>query len=206
MVRAFAAYLDFCYIVRRPILNEDTLDELDDALKRFHQYRTIFQETGVRGPEGLSLPRQHAMTHYREHIPAFGAPNGLCSSITESKHIKAVKKPWRRSSRFNALGQMLLTNQRLDKLAAAHVNFNHRHMLTGTCLSQLLGGFETAPGTPDDNLSIDNNPGLGTTDPLSTFSSHVPVDAINNDEDEDCGPDEGPTVLNHVLLAKTKGK
>ncbi|KAJ6617373.1 hypothetical protein B0H10DRAFT_2176466 [Mycena sp. CBHHK59/15] len=29
------------------------------------------------------------------------APNGLCSSITESKHIKAVKQPWRRSRRGN---------------------------------------------------------------------------------------------------------
>lgn len=26
-------------------------------------------------------------------IQAFGAPNGLCSSITELKHIKVVKKP-----------------------------------------------------------------------------------------------------------------
>ncbi|KAJ7362401.1 hypothetical protein DFH08DRAFT_683551, partial [Mycena albidolilacea] len=40
-------------------------------------------------------------------------------AIPESRHITAVKKPWRRSSRYNALGQMLLTNQRLDKLAAA---------------------------------------------------------------------------------------
>ena len=69
---------------------------------------------------------------------AFSAPNGLCSSITESKHIKAVKQPWRRSSRYEALGQMLLTNQHLDKLAAAHVNFTHRGMLDGTILSATL--------------------------------------------------------------------
>jgi hypothetical protein len=68
-------------------------------------------------------------------IRAFGAPNGLCSSITESKHIKAVKEPWRRSNRYDALGQMLLTNQRLDKLAAARVDFNARGMLKGTCFS-----------------------------------------------------------------------
>jgi len=64
----------------------------------------------------------------RSLIREFGAPNGLCSSITESKHIKAVKEPWRRSSRFEALGQMLLTNQRLDKLAAARVDFKARGM------------------------------------------------------------------------------
>lgn len=31
--------------------------------------------------------------YYAYVITQFGAPNGLCSSITESKHIKAVKKP-----------------------------------------------------------------------------------------------------------------
>ncbi|KAF9553018.1 hypothetical protein CPC08DRAFT_728207 [Agrocybe pediades] len=62
-------------------------------------------------------------------IREFGAPNGLCSSITESKHIKAVKEPWRRSNHYEALGQMLVTNQRLDKLAAARVDFKSRGML-----------------------------------------------------------------------------
>src|ERR1700735_1188965 len=209
MIRTFAAYLDFCYIVRHPVLNEDSLNDLDDALTRFHQYHTIFQETGVQGPEGLSLPHQHAMTHYREHIPAFGAPNGLCSSITESKHITAVKEPWRRSSRFNALGQMLLTNQRLDKLAAAHVDFSHRRMLTGTCLSHLLSAsLLMVPGTPNNNLGLNDGSDLGATGPPSAFRPHVPVSTMDDDddEDEDCGPDEGPMVLNHVLLAKTKGK
>src|SRR5882762_245366 len=65
------------------------------------------------------------------------APNGLCSSITESKHIEAVKEPWRRSNHFNALSQMLLTNQRLDKLAASRVDFASCGMLKGTCLSYI---------------------------------------------------------------------
>ncbi|KAH7909624.1 hypothetical protein BJ138DRAFT_1197066, partial [Hygrophoropsis aurantiaca] len=47
----------------------------------------------------------------------------------ESKHIKAVKEPWRRSSRYEALSQMLRTNQRLDKLAASRVDFQSRGML-----------------------------------------------------------------------------
>jgi hypothetical protein len=33
---------------------------------------------------------------------------------------------------------MLLTNQRLDKLAAAHVDFVKRGMLKGACLSFVL--------------------------------------------------------------------
>src|SRR6266487_3752783 len=99
MIRAFSAFLDFCYIARHNVLTESSLDDLKDALRRFHLYRTIFQMTGVC-PSGFSLPRQHSLVHYWNVIRLFGAPNGLCSSITESKHIKAVKEPWHRSSRF----------------------------------------------------------------------------------------------------------
>lgn len=140
MVRTFNAYMDFCYLVRRDIIDENTLDAIDNALSRFHQYRIVFQEAGVRepGPKGFALPRQHSMVHYRPHIQNFGAPNGLCSSITESKHIVAVKKPWRRSNRYEALKQMLVTNERLDKLAAARIDFGARGMLEGTCLSDAM--------------------------------------------------------------------
>ncbi|KAF8870453.1 hypothetical protein BD779DRAFT_1614118 [Infundibulicybe gibba] len=131
MVQAIAAFLDACYIVRRADITEATLSAFDTALKKFHLHREIFRTTGIR-PTGFSLPRQHSLSHYRYLIEEFGAPGGLCSSITESRHITAVKQPWRRSNRYNALKQMLLTNQRLDKLAAARVDFVDRGMLPPT--------------------------------------------------------------------------
>ena len=137
MVQAIRAFLEFCYIARRDILDTKSLEELEDALKRYHAHRKIFQECGVR-PNGFNLPRQHSLVHYHQLIRAFGAPNGLCSSITESKHIKAVKEPWRCSNCFNALCQMSLTNQWLDKLAAAQVDFVHHKMLDGTSLDWAL--------------------------------------------------------------------
>lgn len=137
MVRAIRTFLEFCYIARHDIIDTQGLRELQDALDRYHHYREIFQTSGVR-PDGFNLPRQHSLIHYYKLIRAFGAPNGLCSSITKSKHIKAIKEPWRRSNHFEALGQMLLTNQRLNKLAAAHADFESRGMLTGTCMSAAL--------------------------------------------------------------------
>jgi hypothetical protein len=134
MVRALRAFLEFCYIARREVHDTESLQALKDALDRFHHYREIFMTTGVR-PNGFNLPRQHSLVHYFKLIRAFGAPNGLCSSITESRHITAIKEPWRRSNRYNALGQMLLTNQRLDKLAASRVDFKARGMLNDTLLS-----------------------------------------------------------------------
>ncbi|KAF8488801.1 hypothetical protein F5888DRAFT_1622732, partial [Russula emetica] len=127
MVRAVSAFTEFCYLARRSQIDETTLELIDAAIERFHREREVFIEVGIR--EDFSLPRQHSLMHYSSLIRLFGVPNGICSSITESKHIEAVKKPWRRSSRNQPLGQMLLTNQRLDKLAAARVDFKSRGML-----------------------------------------------------------------------------
>ncbi|KDQ60528.1 hypothetical protein JAAARDRAFT_191902 [Jaapia argillacea MUCL 33604] len=92
MVKCVAAFLDFFYLARRNALNTDTLMELDTALARFHKHRTIFIETGVC--TDILLPWQHSLKHYSRSIRLFGSPNGLCSSRTELKHIKAVKEPW----------------------------------------------------------------------------------------------------------------
>jgi len=89
----------------------------------------------------ICIPRQHSLDHYLALIWAFSAPNGLCSSITESKHIKAVKEPWCHSSHFVALGQMLVTNLWLDKLAASHVDFTKCSMLKGTILESVLASL-----------------------------------------------------------------
>ncbi|KAF5373817.1 hypothetical protein D9758_000810 [Tetrapyrgos nigripes] len=129
MVQAVADFLEFCYLVRRNVIDEDTVAAIENAISRFHHSREIFRTTGVR-PDGFSpLPRQHSLVHYPLLIQQFGAPNGLCSSITESKHIVAVKRPWRRSSRNQPLGQMLLTNQRQDKLSAYRVDLESRNLL-----------------------------------------------------------------------------
>ena len=117
-----AAFLDACYIARRQDIDQQALDAFDTALDRFWQLHEVFRTLGVC-PKGFKLPRQHSLSHYRRQIEDFGAPGGLCSSITESCHITAVKKPWRRSNRYEALGQMLRINQRLDKLAAMRSDF-----------------------------------------------------------------------------------
>ncbi|RDX47386.1 hypothetical protein OH76DRAFT_1354246 [Lentinus brumalis] len=129
-------FTEFCYLARREIHDNNTTAMMQGCLVKFREYREIFRTSGVR-PSGFNLPRQHSLEHYVDRIWDFAAPNGLCSSITESKHIKAVKEPWRRSNRYNALEQMLTANQRLDKIAAARVDFANRGMLEGNCLLTL---------------------------------------------------------------------
>ena len=156
MVQCVAALLDFAYLARRSEHDTYSLEAIEAALASFHELRDIFVETGVR-PNGFNLPRQHALVHYVEAIRKFGSPNGLCSSITESKHIEAVKRTWhqhieavkrtwhqhieavkrtwRRSSKHQPLGQMVQTLSCLSKMAAARVEFGRRGMLHGDVLT-----------------------------------------------------------------------
>ncbi|KAJ7833381.1 hypothetical protein B0H13DRAFT_2240376 [Mycena leptocephala] len=143
MVRALADFMDFCYLARRNAISTPDLTSIQNVLDRFHQSREIFIQCSVH--IDISLPCQHSLVHYPRFIRLFGSPNGLCSSITESKHIKAVKEPWRRSNRYNALAQMLVTLSRLDKLAAANREFTSRGMRTGTTslyTAMVLAGYQ----------------------------------------------------------------
>jgi hypothetical protein len=134
MVRCIRAFLDFCYLARRPAHYTSTLAEMEAALARFHHYREVFRREGLWINNEFSFPRQHALVHYVLSIKLFGSPNGICSSITESKHIRAVKRPYRRSSKYKPLGQILRTNTRLSKLASAAVLFKTAGMLIGTAI------------------------------------------------------------------------
>ena len=136
MVKALRAFLEFCYITQSNVHDTWSLKELDDMLQHYHHYHEIFITSCVQ--TGFNLPRQHALIHYSKVICQFGTLNGLCSSITESKHIEAIKEPWQWSSCFDALCQMLITNECANKLAAARAGFKRWGMLQGTCLSWIL--------------------------------------------------------------------
>ena len=71
MVRAISSFMEFCYLVRRSILDDDDLDAIDGAVADFHRDRVAFNE--IR-PDGYSLPRQHSIVHYRFLVQEYLVP------------------------------------------------------------------------------------------------------------------------------------
>ena len=165
--------MEACYIARQNAITNSDLKHFEVELKRFHNLRDIFITTSVC--DNFSLPRQHALIHYLTGIPMFGVPNGLCSSITESKHIKAVKEPWRRSSCFKALPQMLQTLTRLDKLSALQQIFVKKGMMTGTT-------SDYTARTCGDGAGVERQA----------------LDDEDVDLEDDCGPSSGPKAMSSV--------
>jgi hypothetical protein len=182
------------------------LAQLKDALKDFHYYRQAFEE--VDSFPGSLLPRQHSLIHYEENIRLFGAPNGLCTSITEAKHIKAVKEPWRRTNRYQLLNQMLCINQHLDKLYAMRTDFTNRGMLEAAGLRAVLdmiGVFSIHPlpykshseNTPEAMRVDLENPDDEANNPIyrSGDNDNDGCDDEYDDEDEDEANIGGVVVL-----------
>ncbi|KAK1223202.1 hypothetical protein PQX77_013925 [Marasmius sp. AFHP31] len=180
IVQCLSSFMEVCYIARKNIITSSNLTSFRHYLNTFHETRKVFVECGVR--KDLSLPRQHSLVHYEDSIRMFGAPNGLCSSITESKHIKAVKEPWRWSSRYNTLKQMVRTILRLDKMAALTRKFKRQGMLDGTASSYTAALLRGESGVAD-----------------------IPHwdDSILNDTD-DLGPSEAPRDHTSIRLATKK--
>ncbi|KZT70892.1 hypothetical protein DAEQUDRAFT_688244 [Daedalea quercina L-15889] len=198
MVRA---YLDYTYLVRHPIQDDDTLARSDAALAEYHERREFVRTAGVR-PDGFSIPRQHSHNHTTRHTRNFGALHGLCTSITENKHIKAVKEPWRRSNRYEALGQMLLTNQRLDKLAAARIDFESRGMLQdqerdGLGEHEAQAGAEAVPQAADGDVDGGDD---AEDDRLHAQDEDEGLDL--GEEAEEDGIVDGPAIDAFVVLAR----
>lgn len=127
--------------------------------------------------------------HYRRQIEDFGVPGGLCSSITESRHITAVKKPWRHSNRYNALGQMLATIQRLDKFAALRSDFAARGMIPA--------GHATSGG----GIQL-----LHPRELIPTKHGEAAEDQEVYDSGEDDGWSEEINIVGHVKLAQRRGE
>ncbi|KIK19793.1 hypothetical protein PISMIDRAFT_13441 [Pisolithus microcarpus 441] len=194
IVRTFRTFLEFCYIARRNVITESVLEELNDALQWFYHYREFFKTVEVATT--FSLPRQHSMKHYVELIWQFGAPNGLCSSMTENKHIRAVKKPYRWSNKYKALGQMILTNQRLDKLAASRADFTAHGMMNGTCLSAALDVCARLSSTNEHNTG-----GVSREDG-DEDKAELPRSASIVGDNDLAEANDGPTSLSaHLELA-----
>jgi hypothetical protein len=186
MVKCIREFIECCYITRRNAITSSDLEAFSEHLGRFLELRNIFIETGVR--TSISLPRQHSLMHYITKIELFGSPNGVCSSITESTHITAVKKPWRRSNRDNPLPQMMQTVSRLYKLNALRQVFENRGMLEGK-LSDYAYAFVS-----------------GNLPAMRPYGIQTEQDEDDEGDENEAGPSPGAAVNAQVSLASTKGE
>ncbi|THU89828.1 hypothetical protein K435DRAFT_802458 [Dendrothele bispora CBS 962.96] len=122
---------------------DDIIDDIDrrlSAVPTFPGIRCFEEGQDFKQWTGNNLKalmkNSHILMQYWRTFKStgrlFGAPNGLCLSITESKHIKSVKETWRRASHTDPLSQMLSIITCLDQMTTLQQKFNQQGMLLGT--------------------------------------------------------------------------
>ncbi|KAI5986581.1 hypothetical protein EDC04DRAFT_2873516 [Pisolithus marmoratus] len=122
------------------------------GLQHFSQGHGFKQWTGYVPSEMLqafSAFMDFCYIHYHEAIELFGAPNGLSTSIVESKHIHAE------------MAQVLLVNQQQDKLEQfqAECLAEGKKLAIGnlSLLNNLFSGLLDRPLIPQDTLHEDTS-------------------------------------------------
>ncbi|KAI6096441.1 hypothetical protein EDD17DRAFT_1764745 [Pisolithus thermaeus] len=176
---------------------ERILDDIDrriaaiapfTGLRRFPQGRGFKQWTG---DDSKALMKVY-LPAIKGHVPA--------------EIVRTFRAFLEFSYLFNAIGQMLLTNQRLDKLVSCRIDFASRGMLEGTCLSAKLQSLRyLAPAFSTSNSG--GAPGsVGEPAPLthSDAQPSPPVASTQADNEEGIPDDLPMSLTGHVELARTR--
>lgn len=111
---ATRALLDFIYLAQYPEASEDTIAEMEAALKCFHQYKGVFVDMNARAH--MNFPKLHSLAHYTKSIRMFGTPDNFNTAYSERLHIDYTKSAWRATNRKDEYPQMTLWLQRREQL------------------------------------------------------------------------------------------
>ncbi|KAF8257006.1 hypothetical protein EI94DRAFT_1774697 [Lactarius quietus] len=229
IVHCISTFMDACYITCWNAISSLVLERFQECVAKYHELHDVFLTTGTL--KTVSLPRQHALSHYHFSIQLFGSPNGLCSSITESKHRVSVKDNWYRSNHNNALPQMTKSLLWWETLAALHCYFTSLGMLKGTTAAYMAGVTDgedsqedltppdsgrSASGPDKDGIAVDEagyphnlqdladfiqQPGLPFTLQQFLFLFDNPNSAIAPDTHSDLPEFYGHVHVHHLALA-----
>ncbi|OCH83751.1 hypothetical protein OBBRIDRAFT_808769 [Obba rivulosa] len=114
VVQAVRAVLDFIYLASLQSHTTQTLELLQDALQRFHNFKDVFVELGARSKSHFNIPKIHAMQHYVDMIMLFGSADGFNTESPERLHIDYAKDAYRASNHRDYLIQMVTWLQRQE--------------------------------------------------------------------------------------------
>ncbi|THU81588.1 hypothetical protein K435DRAFT_614232, partial [Dendrothele bispora CBS 962.96] len=114
LVSATRSLLDFLYLARCPIHNDNTLLLLEAALQDFHDNKSIFITLHAR--EHFHFPRLHSLAHYAQAIRYYGTTDNYSTETTERLHIDFAKDAYRASNKKDEYAQMTKWLERREKI------------------------------------------------------------------------------------------
>lgn len=110
LVRAVRALLDFLHLARLPQHTTDSLADLDEAWRRWHENKTGIPNTS------FNFPKAHNPGHYTYYIRLFGTTDNYNTENTERLHIDLAKDAYRSTNHRDEFSQMTRWIERREKI------------------------------------------------------------------------------------------
>ena len=114
LVRAVRALLDFLYLVQYPVHTDETLELMEDGVRRFHENKDIFIDLGIR--EAFNIPKLHFTWHYVMFIKLYGTTDNFDTAYTERLHIDFAKDAYAATNHKDEFTQMTNWLERKEKI------------------------------------------------------------------------------------------
>ena len=120
LIRAVRAFLDFLYLARLRRHSTNTLHQLKNSLKMFHDNKSIFVDLNIR--KNFKIPKLHSLRHYASSIKLFGTTDNYDTQHTEHLHSILSKPAYRASNKRDELPQMTSWLERREKVYQQDMN------------------------------------------------------------------------------------
>ena len=108
------AVLDFVYIAQYPIHTTETLELLQDALRRIHENKQVFIDEGIRSD--FNFVKMHSMIHYFSSIKLRGTTDNCNTQFSERLHIDLAKDAYAATNKKDEIPQMTRWLERKEKV------------------------------------------------------------------------------------------
>ncbi|KAF8810733.1 hypothetical protein BYT27DRAFT_7253430 [Phlegmacium glaucopus] len=118
LVRAVRALLDFLYLAQYLVHTDETLQLLEDSLRRFHDNKSIFVDLDIR--DAFNIPKLHSARHYVEYIKLYGTLDNFNTEYTERLHIDLAKDAYAATNHKDEFTQMTIWLERKEKILRHH--------------------------------------------------------------------------------------
>ncbi|KAG6822143.1 hypothetical protein H0H92_015073, partial [Tricholoma furcatifolium] len=112
VLRAVRGVLDFIYYAGFEVHTDESLAQLEDAWRLFHDNKQVFMDLEIR--KHFNISKLHNIKHYLNSIRALGSACGYNTEATERLHIDLAKLGYRASNKKDYVKQMVTWLQRQE--------------------------------------------------------------------------------------------
>ncbi|KAF5365442.1 hypothetical protein D9758_010870 [Tetrapyrgos nigripes] len=124
LLRCLRGLLDFLFLSQYPVHSNRTLAIMEDALRQFHENKSVFCDLGIRSD--FHIPKIHFLNHYAESVRLMGTFDNFNTEYTERLHIDYTKDAYRATNKKDEYPQMTTWLEGKEKVMSHETHIEWR--------------------------------------------------------------------------------